>query len=362
MDERITRLARLLTHYCVQAKPEETIGVSAPVVAEPLAVATYEALIKAGAYPALQLVPDELERLFYRHGKAHHFDKVSPYQRAHTKVVDGVIRVMASSNTRALSSIDPKKQARVVQGVAQPASEDPEEEVDPDPLPHPGPRPGRGHEPARVRGLRVPRHLLPTGTNPIARLEGPGAAAGQADRQAQGRATRSASSAPDTDLTLSVDGPHLRQLRRHPQHAQRRDLHRPGRGLGRRAHPLRLPGLPRRPRDRRHPPGLPQGQGGRGVGGEERGVPATRCSTWTPARGASANWASAPTTASSGSSRTSCSTRRSAARSTSPSASPTPETGGTNQSALHWDMIKDLRKGGAIYVDGKVFQKDGKFV
>jgi hypothetical protein len=25
-------------------------------------------------------------------------------------------------------------------------------------------------------------------------------------------------------------------------------------------------------------------------------------------------------------------------------------------------MIKDLRKGGAIYVDGKVFQKNGKFV
>jgi aminopeptidase len=38
------------------------------------------------------------------------------------------------------------------------------------------------------------------------------------------------------------------------------------------------------------------------------------------------------------------------------------ETGGTNKSALHWDMIKDLRKGGTLYVDGKVFQKNGKFV
>ncbi|HQC00362.1 MAG TPA: aminopeptidase, partial [Methanospirillum sp.] len=38
------------------------------------------------------------------------------------------------------------------------------------------------------------------------------------------------------------------------------------------------------------------------------------------------------------------------------------ETGGKNQSALHWDMIKDLRRGGAMYVDGKVFQKNGKFV
>lgn len=39
-----------------------------------------------------------------------------------------------------------------------------------------------------------------------------------------------------------------------------------------------------------------------------------------------------------------------------------PETGGKNRSALHWDMIKDLRDGGEIWVDGKLFQKNGKFV
>jgi aminopeptidase len=37
------------------------------------------------------------------------------------------------------------------------------------------------------------------------------------------------------------------------------------------------------------------------------------------------------------------------------------ETGGVNKSGLHWDMIKDLRKDGAVYVDGKLFQKNGRF-
>ena len=37
------------------------------------------------------------------------------------------------------------------------------------------------------------------------------------------------------------------------------------------------------------------------------------------------------------------------------------ETGGTNESAIHWDMICDLRKGGAIYLDGELFQEDGTF-
>lgn len=36
--------------------------------------------------------------------------------------------------------------------------------------------------------------------------------------------------------------------------------------------------------------------------------------------------------------------------------------GGKNHSAVHWDMIKDLRTGGAIYLDGRVIQKNGKFL
>lgn len=36
--------------------------------------------------------------------------------------------------------------------------------------------------------------------------------------------------------------------------------------------------------------------------------------------------------------------------------------GGTNKSAIHWDMIKDLRKGGEVWIDKKLFIKDGKFM
>lgn len=36
--------------------------------------------------------------------------------------------------------------------------------------------------------------------------------------------------------------------------------------------------------------------------------------------------------------------------------------GGKNISAIHWDMIKDLRKDGALYLDGKIIQKNGKFL
>ncbi len=39
-----------------------------------------------------------------------------------------------------------------------------------------------------------------------------------------------------------------------------------------------------------------------------------------------------------------------------------PEVGGSNESALHWDMVCDLRSGSEIRVDGELFCKDGEFV
>ena len=39
-----------------------------------------------------------------------------------------------------------------------------------------------------------------------------------------------------------------------------------------------------------------------------------------------------------------------------------PETGGVNDSAVHWDMVCDLRQGGSIVVDGQELQRDGQFV
>lgn len=38
-----------------------------------------------------------------------------------------------------------------------------------------------------------------------------------------------------------------------------------------------------------------------------------------------------------------------------------PETGGRNESALHWDLICDLRRGGRLTADGEIIQEAGKF-
>jgi aminopeptidase len=39
-----------------------------------------------------------------------------------------------------------------------------------------------------------------------------------------------------------------------------------------------------------------------------------------------------------------------------------PEVGGENVSQLHWDIVKDLREGGRLELDGKVVQESGKWL
>jgi aminopeptidase len=39
-----------------------------------------------------------------------------------------------------------------------------------------------------------------------------------------------------------------------------------------------------------------------------------------------------------------------------------PETGSVNESAIHWDMICDLKNGGEICVDDELVYKNGEFL
>jgi aminopeptidase len=38
------------------------------------------------------------------------------------------------------------------------------------------------------------------------------------------------------------------------------------------------------------------------------------------------------------------------------------EVGGTNHSIIHWDIVKDLRPGGRIELDGEIVQQDGSWL
>lgn len=113
-DPRIRKFAQLLAHYSIYAREGETIGVEGPDTAAPLILDLYEELLRAGAYPIVRMTPAAASEVFYKVGQDRHFDTIPPFEWAYARTVDGTVRIMASTNTRALSNTDPGRMARFV--------------------------------------------------------------------------------------------------------------------------------------------------------------------------------------------------------------------------------------------------------
>ncbi len=112
-SEYIAKFARLLTGYSIYAKSGEAISVEGGSVAEPLIAAVYEELLRTGAYPVVRMTPDQAPLSFFRHAHDHHLDRLHPYEKKLAQSLDGSIRIMSSINTRALSAIEPSRLTRV---------------------------------------------------------------------------------------------------------------------------------------------------------------------------------------------------------------------------------------------------------
>jgi aminopeptidase len=111
MDKRLQNFARTIVRYSINAQPGETILINSTPLAEELCVAVYEELLRAKALPALRIQPETVLEKFFQHAGAAHYEKPNPYDLAGLKAIDGTIRISAASNTRTLAHVKPAKQA-----------------------------------------------------------------------------------------------------------------------------------------------------------------------------------------------------------------------------------------------------------
>lgn len=111
-DPRIRKFAQLLAHYSIYAKKGESIGIEGPETTSLLIQDLYEELLRAGAFPMVRMTPNGINEAFYKYGKPHHFDTLPKFEMDYAKAMHGTIRIMGSSNTRSLSATDPALMAR----------------------------------------------------------------------------------------------------------------------------------------------------------------------------------------------------------------------------------------------------------
>ncbi len=109
-DERLKKLARVLVEYSVRAGEGEQVVVSGGAAAEPLIKEVYVRLLDVDAIPIPQVSLPGMQELFFGHAKEHHYEETPPVVRSMYEGADAFISIMSPQNTRALASVDPQKQ------------------------------------------------------------------------------------------------------------------------------------------------------------------------------------------------------------------------------------------------------------
>ncbi len=110
-DPRVKKLADVLVNYSTKVKPGDWVYITSSVVALPLMKEVYQYAIQAGGNVTTNIYVDDLNETFYREAGEAQLDWVSPTLKMTYEQADVLIHLRGAENTRSLSSIDPKKQA-----------------------------------------------------------------------------------------------------------------------------------------------------------------------------------------------------------------------------------------------------------
>lgn len=110
-DPYLDRLAKVLVHYSAKIQPGQLVRLSGDPVALSLLEAIYEELIRAQAHVDLRMMPDSFHEFFLTHATDEQLRYVSPIMAYTVEKIDASISLWAEVNTRSMTGIDPARQA-----------------------------------------------------------------------------------------------------------------------------------------------------------------------------------------------------------------------------------------------------------
>jgi aminopeptidase len=111
-DPRVETVAKILVDYSVAVQPNQLVRIGSGPEAAPLILAVYQKVLERGAHPFLQVEPEEAEELLYAYASDAQLDYVPPFMRDVIEQIDASIGIWTDVNTKQLTNADPAKQSR----------------------------------------------------------------------------------------------------------------------------------------------------------------------------------------------------------------------------------------------------------
>lgn len=106
--------AKLLCDWCLEVREGQQVLVATTSLAEPLIVSLHRAVLERGGWPVIRMSPPQLQADFYAYAREAHLDGYAPLELTESESVDASIRIEAPLNTEALTGIDPDRIARAL--------------------------------------------------------------------------------------------------------------------------------------------------------------------------------------------------------------------------------------------------------
>jgi len=111
-DPRIQKIAEILVNYSTKIKKGDYVQVQADTVSEPLIKALYPLILKKEAFPIIRLGFSWMNYSYYKHSTDFHINNFPEISMEEMKKTDVFINIRGAGNSKELSSIPPKKIAQ----------------------------------------------------------------------------------------------------------------------------------------------------------------------------------------------------------------------------------------------------------
>jgi aminopeptidase len=96
-DPRLDRLADLLVRYSTAVRPGDRVSLTGSPAAEPLVVALYREVLRAGGHPFVVMAPEACLELLSRYGSPAQVAFVHPLERCDIETADVVMHLLSGS-------------------------------------------------------------------------------------------------------------------------------------------------------------------------------------------------------------------------------------------------------------------------
>ncbi|MDD3803805.1 MAG: aminopeptidase [bacterium] len=109
LDSRISKWAKTLVNYSVSVKPADKVMIRASYAAMPLVKELYREILKAGGQPDFRIIESELSEIFLKEGSDEQIMFVSPAEEYVIENYDAFITIGGENNLKSLSSVSSAK-------------------------------------------------------------------------------------------------------------------------------------------------------------------------------------------------------------------------------------------------------------